>query len=89
MRAAAVANGRKFYIMHDVSGWKTMAADMKVDWMRKMSALTKSPAYARPFESAECLEILDGGGVRHVSLKHGLLSLKHHVLAKAAQPQSV
>jgi len=47
VRAAAEANGRKFYIMYDVSGWRAMATEMKADWTTKMSTLTKSPAYAR------------------------------------------
>jgi hypothetical protein len=42
-----VTYGRKFYIMYDVTGWTTMQADIKADWVNKMSAYTTSPAYAR------------------------------------------
>lgn len=46
VRKAAETYGRKFYIMYDVSGWTTMQAEIKADWINKMSALTVSPAYA-------------------------------------------
>jgi hypothetical protein len=46
VRSAAEANGRKFYIMYDVSGWTTMQAEIKADWTSKMSAHTASSAYA-------------------------------------------
>ncbi|MEU6788166.1 hypothetical protein ABZ912_54010 [Nonomuraea angiospora] len=47
VRGAAEANGRKFYIMYDVSGWTNFHPEIKTDWTAKMSALTASPAYAR------------------------------------------
>jgi hypothetical protein len=47
VRAAAEANGRKFYIMYDVSGWTNMQSEIKTDWTSKMSAHTASGAYAR------------------------------------------
>jgi hypothetical protein len=46
-RIAAEANGVKFYIMYDVSGWTSMQTDLKTDWTNKMSALTASPMYAK------------------------------------------
>jgi hypothetical protein len=46
VRSAAEANGRKFYIMYDVTGWTTMQAEIKTDWTSKMSAHTASSAYA-------------------------------------------
>jgi hypothetical protein len=45
--SAAVAYGRKFYIMYDVSGWTNMQTEIKTDWTSKMSAYTSSSAYAR------------------------------------------
>ncbi|MFJ4783801.1 xylosidase [Streptomyces sp. NPDC088794] len=47
VRSAAEANGRKFYIMYDVTNWTTMASQIKEDWTSKMSAHTQSSAYAR------------------------------------------
>jgi hypothetical protein len=46
-KIAAEANGVKFYIMYDVSGWTNMQTEMKTDWTNKMSALTTSPMYAK------------------------------------------
>jgi hypothetical protein len=45
--SAAVAYGRKFYIMYDVSGWTNMQTEIMTDWTSKMSAYTASSAYAR------------------------------------------
>ncbi|XVQ86050.1 discoidin domain-containing protein [Microbispora siamensis] len=47
VRSAAEANGRKFYVMYDVSGWTNFQPEIKTDWTAKMSALTASSAYAR------------------------------------------
>jgi hypothetical protein len=47
VRGAAEANGRKFYIMYDVTGWTAMQSEIKTDWLTKMAAHTASPAYAR------------------------------------------
>ena len=47
VRSAAEAYGRKFYIMYDVTGWLDMQSQIKTDWTEKMSAYTKSAAYAR------------------------------------------
>jgi hypothetical protein len=47
VRTAAEANGRKFYIMYDVTGWTNMQSEIKADWTSKMSAHTASGAYAR------------------------------------------
>ncbi|WP_245886540.1 discoidin domain-containing protein [Umezawaea tangerina] len=47
VRSAAEANGRKFYIMYDVTNWSNMQSEIKTDWTAKMSALVSSPAYAR------------------------------------------
>ncbi|WP_214416064.1 hypothetical protein [Sphaerisporangium fuscum] len=47
VRSAAEANGRKFYIMYDVSGWTNFHPEIKTDWTSKMSALMASPMYAR------------------------------------------
>ncbi|WP_030512134.1 discoidin domain-containing protein [Microbispora rosea] len=47
VRSAAEANGRKFYVMYDVSGWTNFHPEIKIDWTTKMSALTASSAYAR------------------------------------------
>jgi hypothetical protein len=47
VRGAAEANGRKFYIMYDVTGWTAMQSEIKADWLTKMAAHTASPAYAR------------------------------------------
>jgi hypothetical protein len=46
VRSAAEANGRKFYIMYDVTGWTNMQPEIKTDWTSKMSAHTASSAYA-------------------------------------------
>jgi hypothetical protein len=46
VESAAVAYGRKFYIMYDVSGWTNMQTEIKADWTSKMSAYTSSSAYA-------------------------------------------
>jgi hypothetical protein len=47
VRQAAEANGRKFYIMYDVTGWTSMQSQIKDDWTSKMQAHTASTAYAR------------------------------------------
>jgi len=47
VKIAAEANGVKFYIMYDVSGWTNMATEMETDWTNKMSLLTSSPQYAK------------------------------------------
>ena len=47
VRTAAEANGRKFYIMYDITGWTNMQSEIKTDWTSKMSAHTASSAYAR------------------------------------------
>lgn len=47
VKTAAEANGVKFYIMYDVSGWTNMQTEMKADWTSKMSAYTSSSAYAK------------------------------------------
>ncbi|MFJ3589161.1 glycoside hydrolase family 71/99-like protein [Streptomyces sp. NPDC090231] len=47
VRQAAEANGRKFYIMYDVTGWTSMQSEIKQDWTEKMKAHTASSAYAR------------------------------------------
>jgi len=47
VRTAAEAYGRKFYIMYDVTDWFDMQSQIKADWTEKMSAYTKSAAYAR------------------------------------------
>ncbi|GAA3599626.1 discoidin domain-containing protein [Nonomuraea rosea] len=47
VRTAAEANGRKFYIMYDVTSWTNMQPEIKADWLNKMSAHTTSPMYAR------------------------------------------
>ncbi|KAK1184315.1 glycoside hydrolase family 71/99-like protein [Streptomyces sp. NBS 14/10] len=47
VRQAAEANGRKFYIMYDVTGWTSMQSQIKQDWTEKMKAHTASGAYAR------------------------------------------
>ncbi|MFI5759171.1 glycoside hydrolase family 71/99-like protein [Streptomyces sp. NPDC051569] len=46
VRRSAEANGRKFYIMYDVSGWTSMQSEIKEDWTSKMKAYTASSAYA-------------------------------------------
>ncbi|MER7794772.1 glycoside hydrolase family 71/99-like protein [Streptomyces sp. NPDC097640] len=47
VRQSAEANGRKFYIMYDVTGWTSMQSQIKQDWTEKMKAHTASSAYAR------------------------------------------
>jgi hypothetical protein len=47
VRQAAETNGRKFYIMYDVTGWTSMQSQIKEDWTSKMRAHTSSSAYAR------------------------------------------
>jgi F5/8 type C domain-containing protein len=47
VRSAAEANGRKFYIMYDVTNWANMQSEIKTDWTTKMSAHVSSSAYAR------------------------------------------
>ena len=47
VRTAAEANGRKFYVMYDVTNWLNMSPEIRTDWSAKMAALTSSPAYAR------------------------------------------
>ncbi|MFD5724939.1 MULTISPECIES: glycoside hydrolase family 71/99-like protein [unclassified Streptomyces] len=47
VRGAAEANGRKFYVMYDVTNWTSMASQIKQDWSQKMSAHTGSSSYAR------------------------------------------
>jgi hypothetical protein len=47
VRAAAEANGVKFYIMYDVSGWTNMQTEIKTDWTNKMSKVTASAMYAK------------------------------------------
>ncbi|ROQ69455.1 hypothetical protein EDD93_3956 [Streptomyces sp. 840.1] len=47
VRGAAESNGRKFYVMYDVTNWTSMATEIKQDWSQKMSAHTSSAAYAR------------------------------------------
>jgi hypothetical protein len=47
VRQAAEANGRKFYIVYDVSGWRQMRGQITQDWTSKMKAHTESAAYAR------------------------------------------
>ncbi|MDP9842091.1 fibronectin type III domain-containing protein [Streptosporangium lutulentum] len=46
VRTAAEANGRKYYIMYDVTDWTNMQPEIKTDWLNKMKAHTASPAYA-------------------------------------------
>jgi len=47
VRSAAEANGRKFYVMYDVSGWTNFQPEIKADWTNKMSAMAASSAYAK------------------------------------------
>ncbi|MFC9842188.1 glycoside hydrolase family 71/99-like protein [Streptomyces sp. NPDC060223] len=47
VRQAAEANGRKFYIMYDVTSWTSMQSQIKEDWTSKMQAHTASGSYAR------------------------------------------
>lgn len=46
VQRAAQATGVKWYCMYDVSGWHTMAHEMKNDWATKMSAYASMPGYA-------------------------------------------
>ncbi|ETA71052.1 lectin [Actinospica robiniae] len=46
VNTAAQANGRKFYIMYDASGWTNMATEMPADWTANMKQYTSSSAYA-------------------------------------------
>ena len=46
VNTAAQANGRKFYIMYDATGWTNMATEMPTDWTDVMSQYTSSSAYA-------------------------------------------
>ncbi|MFD4566286.1 xylosidase [Streptomyces sp. NPDC058475] len=46
VRSAAEAQGVKFYIMYDVTGWTSMQSEIKTDWTDKMKAYTSSSAYA-------------------------------------------
>ncbi|WP_329080090.1 fibronectin type III domain-containing protein [Streptosporangium sp. NBC_01469] len=46
VRTAAEANGRKYYIMYDVTDWTNMQPEIKTDWLNKMKAHTTSSAYA-------------------------------------------
>jgi hypothetical protein len=46
-KIAAEANGVKFYITYDVSGWTNMQTELKTDWTTKMSVYTASSAYAK------------------------------------------
>jgi hypothetical protein len=51
VEAAATANGVKFYIMYDASGWGDLAA-IKADWTNTINAalhLPASPAYAMQY----------------------------------------
>jgi len=47
VKIAAEANGVKFYIMYDVSGWTNMQTEIKTDWTNKMSVYINSSAYAK------------------------------------------
>ncbi|GAA0390212.1 lectin [Acrocarpospora corrugata] len=47
VRQAAEANGRKWYVMYDVTSWTNMQSEIKADWLNKMSAHLASPMYAR------------------------------------------
>lgn len=47
VKTAAELQGRKFYIMYDISGWTNMQTEIKTDWTSKMSAYTSSSAYAK------------------------------------------
>ena len=47
---AAQTYGRKFFIMYDITGWETMDADLKTDWVNEMINtlhVTSSSAYAK------------------------------------------
>ena len=47
---AAEATGQKFYIMYDISGWRTFGEDLPKDWTETIAGklrLTESKAYAR------------------------------------------
>lgn len=50
LRDAGEKNGRKFYIMYDVSGWKDFPEKIKADWTNTVTGslhLTASRAYAK------------------------------------------
>jgi hypothetical protein len=50
VRDAALARGRKFYVMYDISGWTDFQTGLKSDWNDRIVTklhLTDSPAYAR------------------------------------------
>jgi hypothetical protein len=50
VKQAAEASGRKFFIMYDISGWKSFATDLVADCTNSIAgslALTASKAYAR------------------------------------------
>ena len=50
LKDACQANGRKFYVMYDLSGWKNFPAEIKTDWTDTINDslhLTASKAYAR------------------------------------------
>jgi len=46
VQTAAEGNGRKFFIMYDVTNWTNMESEIKTDWTSKMAAHTSSSAYA-------------------------------------------
>jgi hypothetical protein len=46
VNTAAQANGRKFYIMYDATGWTNMKTEMPADWTNVMSQYASSSAYA-------------------------------------------
>lgn len=84
VRAAAEAEGVKFYIMYDVSDWTTMQTGIKADWTGKMRAHTASSAYARqsgkPVDAAgrrargDPIEEVVDQGSREV-LGHGIIGV--------------
>ncbi|HVU50831.1 MAG TPA: glycoside hydrolase family 71/99-like protein, partial [Polyangia bacterium] len=50
VRDAALAHGRKFYVMYDITGWTTFQDDLKSDWTTHIVGelhLPSSPAYAK------------------------------------------
>lgn len=50
LKDACEKNRRKFYIMYDVSGWRSFPAEIQADWTASIAGgprLTASPAYAR------------------------------------------
>ena len=46
VNTAAQANGRKFYIMYDATGWTNMETEMPADWTANMAKYISSSAYA-------------------------------------------